>query len=182
MTKIAATIDTIIERLSVAGLWIGSIGVLIMFVIVFIEIVVRKAFETSIYISQDYSGYMMAICLALPLGMLVRRRGHIKVDVIFARLPPKVKYCFDLAFLVIMLCYGIALTYICYGLSKDSYDLKAVSIDLSHTPLWIPQSTLVIGVGFFVITLIFEIYKMLFMRSGGAAIPAPIKSPGAENK
>ncbi|MFA5400484.1 MAG: TRAP transporter small permease [Dehalococcoidia bacterium] len=182
MTKIASAIDTIIERLSVAGLWIASIGVLIMFVIVFIEIVVRKVFETSIYISQDYSGYMMAICLALPLGMLVRRRGHIKVDVIFTRFPPKVKYYFDLAFLIIMLCYGIALTYICYGLARDSYDLKAVSIDLSHTPLWIPQSTLVIGVGFFVITSIFEIYKMLFMRSDGIAVPAPIKSSGAESK
>jgi len=182
MNKIAATIDMIVDRLSIAGLWIASIGVLLMFVIVFVEIVVRKLFETSIYISQDYSGYMMAICLALPLGILVRRRGHIKVDIIINRLPSKIRYWLELFFLIIMLCYGIVLTYICYGLAKDSYDLKAVSIDLSHTPLWIPQSTMVVGIAFFVITLLFEIYKMLFMRSDGVAANAPIKLSGAEYK
>ena len=182
MNKIAATIDMIVDRLSIAGLWIASIGVLLMFAIVFIEIVARKLFETSIYISQDYSGYMMAICLALPLGILVRRRGHIKVDIIINRLPSKIRYWLELFFLIIMLCYGIVLTYICYGLAKDSYDLKAVSIDLSHTPLWIPQSTLVIGIAFFVITLIFEIYKMLFMRSDSSAVNTAVESSGAAYK
>lgn len=182
MNKISSGIDMIVDRLANVGLWIGSIAVLIMFIIVFIEIVVRKFLGTSIYISQEYSGYMMAICLALPLGILVRKRGHIKVDIIVNRLPPKIHYWFELFFLIIMLCYGIALTYVCYGLAKDSYDLKAISIDLSHTPLWIPQSMLVIGVGFFVITLIFEIYKLLFIRGNSVSANTPVESSGGEYK
>lgn len=163
--KLPLVADQVVSKIVSYGVAFASVALIAMFVLIMSEIIARKVFNTSIYVSLEYTGYGLAIVIMFVLADLLKRRQHLAVGVIKDRLPRRIRGGAELTFsLVIFLLYCGFLTYLCFRLAKESYDLHIFSVSAARTPLWIPESLLVLGLVILLIALIAEIIKWFSLR------------------
>jgi TRAP-type C4-dicarboxylate transport system permease small subunit len=68
-----------IDRISGFGGWTAGVLMVIALVIGVSEIVTRYVFGKTLYIADEYSGYLMAMLTFLGLAYTLRERGHIRM-------------------------------------------------------------------------------------------------------
>jgi TRAP-type C4-dicarboxylate transport system permease small subunit len=88
---------------------------------------------------------VLATGVAWSLAYTFRRRGHIRIDVVFFLLPPKVQAFLDVAASVIMILFAFALSYYSWILTFMSFWQDTKSVTSLQTPLYIPQSLMALG-------------------------------------
>lgn len=82
---------------------VASIGVPLLVATLVYEVIARYVFNAPTLWSYDTSYFLNSILVMLGAGYTLSRRGHIAVDVIYARYPPRVKAAFDLAWTLFIL-------------------------------------------------------------------------------
>ena len=75
MKKIINFIDT----LSGFNGWIAGIMMAVALMIAVVEIVYRTGFNGTLYITDEYEGYLMATLTFCGLAYTLRERGHIRM-------------------------------------------------------------------------------------------------------
>jgi TRAP-type C4-dicarboxylate transport system permease small subunit len=154
------TMDRIVTKLVSGSMVFASIAVIILFVLVMAEIIARKFFSSTTYISGEFSEYCLMVIIMFGLGDLFKRRGHLSVTIIVERLSVKLRSVVDLiCSMSFFLVYCVTLTFICFRLAKEAYEFGVFTASLSHTPLWIPMSLMVVGLVVIDLALISEIIK-----------------------
>jgi len=137
----------VLEKIEKIFIFIGAITLILMAALVFGEVVARKFFYTSLFITMEYSGYGLAIVTMLSLATVARKNTHLNVEFLRGMLPVGIRRRIDLIFSVILFfIYNLVITYVCYRLFWQSFILHSVSQDSSRTPLWIPQIILFVGI------------------------------------
>lgn len=160
--KLALVMDQITNRTVSGGITFASLAVIVMFILVMAEIVARKALNTTTYISSELCEYCLIVVILFGLADLFKRRQHLSVGIISKKLPQQIHRFVEFIFsITIFLIYSATLTFICFRLVKESYELKVFTASITHTPLWIPQSLIVLGLLILDITLIVEIIKWI---------------------
>ena len=138
--------DAILERVEALFITLCSLALIGMFGLIFIEILSRKLLKTSIHISVEFSEYGLALIGLLALAAVTRRKEHLQVQVLVDRLSKSVRKVLDFVFsLLLFFIYNLFLTYLCYALFSGSISLGTRSQTVMHTPLWIPQIVVFIG-------------------------------------
>ncbi|RJQ77550.1 MAG: TRAP transporter small permease [Desulfobacteraceae bacterium] len=144
--EVFSTIDRLVGRISSAGILLSAIALAAMGALIVIEILARKLFHTSVHIAIEYTGYSLALMMAFSLADVTRRKVHLNVVIVRDRLNARHRRYLELVFsLLLFLGYNIVLTGVCFRLFMQSLELDAHSGGISHTPLWIPQSVLFLG-------------------------------------
>lgn len=137
----------LLNKIEKVFIFIGAITLLFMTALIVGEIIARKFFKTSIFITLEYSGYGLAIIMMLSLASVTRKKGHLTVEFLVNMLPSGMRRWIDLIFSVILFfIYNVVITYVCYRLFSQSFVLHSISQDASRTPLWIPQIILFVGI------------------------------------
>jgi TRAP-type C4-dicarboxylate transport system permease small subunit len=158
--KILSIFEQLINKNLYFGIWLSAIAIIAIFVLIITEIVARKLFTSSIYISNEFAGYFLAIVIMLSLGDLCKRRQHLNVEIVVLKLPQNVR---DITYIVFsifaFLIYSVVLTYLCLHLVIQAYDLNTFSPGISRIPMWIPQFFMVLGLVILDIALGSEIIK-----------------------
>ncbi len=126
----------------------GGVAAVIVVAALFIaiaEIITRSVFGKTIYIADEYSGYLMAMLTFMGLAYTLRERGHIRVMVIIHFLQGKrrIIYTMICTFIGFLFCAG--LTYHTFLFFWDSVVNKTQSMQITETYLAIPQAFLPIG-------------------------------------
>lgn len=142
------------DRLSRYAVWFGGALVLASALLVSVDVLLRKLLLVSLGGADELSGYAFAIGTAWALGFTLLRRANVRVDALYSRLPAPLCAVLDIiALLSLGLFIGL--------LTQQAWDVLATSISFSarattplQTPLWIPQSLWVIGLGLFLFTLL----------------------------
>jgi TRAP-type C4-dicarboxylate transport system permease small subunit len=140
----------------------SAAAVICMILLIVIEVVLRKVFNSSTTICDEYTGYFQATVIFLTLAACLLEGRHINVDIITRILPRKIKFlaeCFNYLF-----CFLFALIAVFSSLKIvfDSFVMHTTSYAPSNTPLFIPQSVMLIGLFLFflqVCVLIFNLFK-----------------------
>lgn len=134
-----------VERLSGICGALASICLALTMALICVEIVLRNAFNRSTMVSDEMSGYLFAGIVFLGLGKTLRDRGFIRVEVIYSRLRGPILYAVRWAIV------GLSIVYIAV-LQADAlrqvvylYSTNVRSDGLSETPLYIPESLMLIG-------------------------------------
>ncbi|GHS96401.1 C4-dicarboxylate ABC transporter permease [Synergistales bacterium] len=111
------------------------------------EIASRLTFQKSLMVTEEYTGYLMAVSSFLGFGYVEARRGHIRMDLIdmmTSRLPRVTRalrvFCYILALL-----FSLYITYVGYKLFDQSVEYGSKSMQISETPLAIPQFFVPLG-------------------------------------
>jgi len=126
----------------------------LMAILILVEIALWNLFEKTTLIADEYCAYGLAAIIFLGAGYCLKERGHIRITLLLGFLPEK------LSRIITFIATGITTAFMGYlwwyllKMVKASIHYNSTSGTLTHTPLWIPQTIMLIGAACFFIQLI----------------------------
>ncbi len=126
-------------------------GILAVAIVVSLDVILRKYAGFTLKGADEYSGYMLALCLSWGMAYALLQRQHIRIDVLYRMAPLRVRAILDVTALVSMLALSLYFVQQGYGLLAESIELGSVANTVLRTPLWIPQSAWMLGVLVFLV-------------------------------
>jgi TRAP-type C4-dicarboxylate transport system permease small subunit len=139
------------------GLIVGIL-ILLSAVMMIAEIVYRSAFGKTFFVVTEYAGYMMAVISFWGLSFGEYCDAHIRIDFIDKIRNERARFVITKIRYFAGFVFSLYLTYVLFLLFRESYLYKAVSLQVSETPLAIPQFFMVLG-AFFLMTIV--AYKLV---------------------
>ena len=103
--------------------------------------------------APEYAGYAMAAASLLAFANALNRGAHIRVSILLNAVPARMRWALEIW------CFGLAaaiawyFTYFAYWFTYWSWKFNEVSQSQDATPLWIPQSVMIIGGGILALAL-----------------------------
>jgi TRAP-type C4-dicarboxylate transport system permease small subunit len=148
-----------IDALSGAGGWLSGILMVIAFGLAIAEIATRSFFGGTLYIADEYSGYLMALMTFCGLAYTLRERGHIRMMFLVHILKGRTKTIYNMICLAVGFLFCVALAWFAWNFFWDSVVNKSQSMQLSETYLAIPQSILPLGAALMALQFLAEFLK-----------------------
>ena len=136
----------LIERLASIALFFGTIALFGILLLILSEVFARNALNHSIHFSWDFSGYLMGAMFMLAAARALRAGVHVRVTALCELMPRKVRWLMDLAACLIGLLMVALMLWAIGSMAWLSYVRGTTSATVSLTPLWIPQTTMMVGV------------------------------------
>ena len=140
----------LIERIS---LWLSAFCLIGMAVLMLLEVVLRGALNSTTEHSDELVGYLLIGVSFLSLALCQSRGAFHRVEMVQMRLGPRGQAVSALIFDILSFAY-IALTdwyFLQFVIS--SYDREAAAPTMLATPLWIPETAMVVGATLLLIVL-----------------------------
>lgn len=133
----------LIEKLEKFGAFLAAFSLILMFGLGLAEIISREVLGSSISISLEYTGYLVAFSFLMGAGWTFRQGKHVRLT-LFDPKGGKGKLLELSVLLIALLLAGLlAFGLVSWGLG--SLERRSVSFFPSATPLWVPQLILAIG-------------------------------------
>ena len=155
------------DRLSYLTGVISGVLMILSTLLVLTEIVVRTAFNKTLYITEEYSGYLMAAMTFLALSYTLRDKSHIRMMFMHTLAKGKGKLYVDIFAFSVGFVFCLLLTYTTADLFWDSVVTKSRSMQISQSYLAIPQFFMPVGI--FILALQFAgevVRSILKLKSG----------------
>lgn len=139
--------------------------------------------------APDYAGYAMAAASFLGFAHALQHNAHIRVSLLLNAVGPTVRRVINIW------CFAIAtatmwyFTWFAVRFTYWSWKFKDISQGQDATPMWIPQSVMVVGAVILAIALTDNLLHLLFagdhrlrppVTEGDDSTPDPIYDPSAE--
>ncbi|WP_417617475.1 TRAP transporter small permease subunit [Oceanisphaera sp.] len=120
---------------------------------ILLEIGMRQ-FGASTFVLDEFVGYAVATLTFLGLGYSLERGALIRVNVLLDRLPERLHWLPDLAATLLALFSFVTLAWYWGHNVWRSYQRGTVSVTLAETPLWLPESMVLLGMLLLCLTLL----------------------------
>ncbi len=160
-----------IDRLNLLVGRLVSWVTLLVVLVVFVDVVMRYAFNTSFVFTQELEWHLFGFIFLMGAGYTLLREGHVRVDIVYQRLRPKSRAWVDLVGVFLFLLPG------CYLVIATSIPFVVTSFltgEGSPDPGGIPHRWLLkacIPAGFLLLALqgVSMAIKALFVLTGREA-------------
>jgi len=149
------------EKLSDLGAFLSSVAFILLTGLILTEIFSRAIFNHSTMIADEYSGYFYLAYVFLGLGYTFKENGHIRITIIYSRMPKKIRKFMDLFAGVIALAVVSFVFYRSVLLCYESYSYDMVSESVSETPLYLTQIPMVAGLFIFMLSIVGFLIKVI---------------------
>ena len=156
VTSARVWFDRITRIMAIAA---GALFLLCAIYIV-VDILSRAVLGTAPLGGREISTYVLATGVAWSVACTFRRRGHIRIDVVFFLLPRRLQTVLDIVATAIMAIFAFALSYYSWQLSLSSFWQGVRSVTSLQTPLFIPQALMAFGFS----TLTIEVLLLLLVQ------------------
>ena len=139
----------------IAAFFLVAIGVLVL------TSIISRQVHINIPGINEYAGFCMAAATFFALAYTFPNGQHIRVELFLGMVSPRISHWLN------VFCYGFASALTVYGgyqffkLAHVSFKLNEKSQGIDATPLWIPQSALVLGFGLFAIACMHQFLRLL---------------------
>lgn len=137
------------EKISQIAAWCSGLLLFLASIMIAIEVVLRKAFAVSIGGADELSSYALAISCTWGFSYALFKKSHIRIDVLYSRLPKGGRAFFDLLAYGLLFIYLLTLSYFAFLVVKTSVLKHSVANTPLATPLWIPQTLWLLGLFWF---------------------------------
>jgi TRAP-type C4-dicarboxylate transport system permease small subunit len=111
--------------------------------------------------ADDIVAWLCAACAFLALGHTFRNGDLVRVGVFIDRLPERLRWHFEVAALVLSSVFAAYMLWAVTRFVYDSYAFNEVAQGLIRVPIWIPQTSLVVGIAIFLVALVDELIVVL---------------------
>jgi len=126
-----------------------------------IDKVAGLLFDTAIGLTipsySDFTGFFLAGASFLALAYTLREGGHIRVTLLLQQLPPKFQHIAEIWCLSLVCAITVFFTYYTGSLVFESWTYNDLSSGMVAVPIWIPQSSILVGLAILSIALIDEL-------------------------
>lgn len=164
MKLLVRIIDKISDVFGLLAGFLMGLGV----VLILIEVVMRSVFNSTIYITQEYSGYFMAAITFFGLAYTLKEHGHIRLTFLHRIVKPgRGRVILDIyTFIIGLIVFGVV-TYATFKFFLGSLTSGTQSLQLTKTYLAIPQSVMPLGSLLITLQFIAEILKSIIRLQTG---------------
>jgi TRAP-type C4-dicarboxylate transport system permease small subunit len=119
----------------------------------------------------DFSGFMLAGATFLAMAHTLRAGGHIRVNLVTARLPIRAQTVMEGIVLVIASALVGYVTWFMWALVFESVHYGDVSNGIIPIALWIPQSIAAFGIGLLLVAILHTFVELV--QSGKPVLSTP---------
>lgn len=140
----------LIERVS---LWTSAFCMAGMVVLILAEIVVRGVFNATTEHSDELVGYLLVGISFLSLALCQSRGAFHRVEMVQMRLGPRGQAVSTLIFDILSFAYIALTNWYFLQFVMSSYRREAMASTVLATPLWIPESVMVVGATMLLVVL-----------------------------
>ena len=161
-----AVLFKLINRVNrLAGLTAGGITV-VMGAVVCYAVTARYLFNKPVGWSEEVSTYLMIWGAFLGAAYTMQADGHIGVDIVCRRLPPRIQYWLNMIKYLAGLAFMLLLAVKGYEDCALSYQLGQVSIGELAVPLYIPQMALPLGAALLALQVLEKLLTQIMGLNG----------------
>ena len=125
----------------------GALGAFCVFCIFVLMIIAGVGRQLNLQVSgvNDVVAWLCAAAAFFAMAHAFRHGDFVRVTLLLEAVSPRVRRGLDVTCLVIAAIAVAYLTYWATAFTWDSYQFKEVATGLVAIPIWIPQSTFVLG-------------------------------------
>ncbi len=163
-----STLIRVIDRISDFFGMVAGLMMLFGFSIVLIEIFLRSFLSRTLYITGEYTAYIVVGITFIGMAYTLKEGGHIRMTFLHSVLKGKKVIFLDILTSLIGLIFFVVVTKITFDFAMGSYLIGSRSMQISRTLLYIPQSFIVIGSSVMVLQFFGEILKSFEDLKSGA--------------
>jgi TRAP-type transport system small permease protein len=135
----------VIGHVSLAGGVLSFISLLAFVMLNFVEISMRTLTNTSLLITDEFSGWLLVWMAFTGMGWTLRENGHIQIDLITRNLSEKGKSRAQLFVSIISLILMLFFTAFTMSFLADTYSRNLMGVSVLRFPLWLPIAGMAIG-------------------------------------
>lgn len=146
----------------------SGLGILLMGLMLFYEVVCRYFFRSPTIWAQEMSVYLFMWTMLAGAAYTLEKGKHVRIDLIIEHLSVRTQHILEMITSVAGMGYCAVITWQAYGMIASSISFNKVTATLLRIPMWIPQSALLLG--FALLTLQFGIIivrRFLSVFGGG---------------
>ncbi len=147
------TLIEFIEKLSVWMARISAVFLGLMALLILIEILLWNTIQKTTLIADEYCAYGLAAIIFLGAGYCLKEKGHIRITLLLGFLPPKLSRMITFAATGVTTLFMGYLWWYLFKMVGSAIRYNSTSGTLTNTPLWIPQTVMLIGAACFLIQL-----------------------------
>lgn len=147
------TFVRLVEKISNLTAWVSAVMLGLMTLLILVEILLWNAFQKTTLIADEYSAYGLAAIIFLGAGYCLKEKGHIRITLILGLLPEKLARVMTFVATCVTTVFMGYLWWYLFKMVSATYHYQSTSGTLTHTPLWIPQTLMLIGAAGFLIQL-----------------------------
>jgi TRAP-type C4-dicarboxylate transport system permease small subunit len=159
--RLARRVADVLDWIDQLGAYLAALALSVMSGIVVLEVLLRFFLTQSTLIADEIAAYMLAAMSFCALGYALRTEAHLRIQLVFERLSPALRRRFEIAFVLIGIGSMTVFTWWLYRMVVQSFVLKVDSQSQIETPLWIPQSALVLGSAILILALVSRLLRLL---------------------
>jgi len=146
-------VNTIIKKISKIISWavdsagfVAGMMIVLGMILIVIEILLRKLFNSTLYISDEYSAYLNVAIAFMSFSYALKEDAHVRVKIIDPLLKSdNSKYLLETICYIVAFIFSICMFYFCSKLFWDSLISHNRSMQVSRTYLAIPQFFMLMG-------------------------------------
>ncbi len=121
--------------------------------IIALEIVLRAVFSTSTFVTSEFVGYAMMLCVLWSLGYVLESGQLIRVQLVLAHVSPRMRDLLTAAAAFAVCCGTLGLALVFWTRAARAYQRGTVSSSIAAVPTWIPETVMLIGLLVFALQL-----------------------------
>ena len=143
----------LIDSLSVWMARISGAMLGLMTILILVEIFLWNTLQKTTLIADEYCAYGLAAIIFLGAGYCLKEKGHIRITLVLGFLSEK------LSGVVTCLATGVTTAFMGYlwwylfKMVRSAVRYNSTSGTLTNTPIWIPQTLMLIGAACFLLQL-----------------------------
>ncbi|MDB5510692.1 MAG: transporter small permease subunit [Enterovirga sp.] len=145
------TVEAAIHRLTEGMAYLSGAAFLILSFYMTWDVLGRKFGFPYSGVTDDVSGYTLAIAGTWAMAHALRTGGHVRIDVLMPFFSPRVREVLAAWGLAMATVFTGMLTYYSWGLAQESFDMDARGISMLQAPLAVPQA--LVAIGFTILTV-----------------------------
>jgi TRAP-type C4-dicarboxylate transport system permease small subunit len=158
----ASVIDTVSEA-------VCCLFLLAMIVMIGAEAIARNAFGTSLQITDEVGGYLLVALTFLSMSVAESHGGFHRVELVQMRLSPSARIMSQIVFDLMSLAASVLVSWQLIRLALNSWRAEDIAPTPLGTPLWLPQTTMGLGMVLLCLALVRTIAtKVNYLRKGAA--------------
>jgi TRAP-type C4-dicarboxylate transport system permease small subunit len=145
--------DRPLNLLERASLWTSAFCMAGMAILMLAEILLRGVFNSTTEHSDELVGYLLVGVSFLSLALCQSRGAFHRVEMVQMRLGPRGQALSSLIFDVLSFAYIAVTGWYFVQFVMSSYRREAMASTVLATPLWIPESVMVVGAAMLLLAL-----------------------------
>lgn len=133
----------------------------LMVLLITVDVFGRYVFSRPTYVADELSGYFLVVIIFLSVAQTQKKGKHVISTALTSRLLPSKRKWLEISTSIMSLAFIVWFAWRAAVVTHQSYVMNTTTITILHTPYWIPQLLLPIGLSMFALQLTVHIVKTI---------------------